>query len=116
MADKYFVDSDKTKRHVIDEDFISLLPLGLTEISRDEYDELVAASQLKSDAAKLSEFKALVQSALDASDLVALRAYKAGINFGEEWGAYDQKLRALMAVTEWHGDLALPPQPISYPS
>ena len=115
MADNFFY-SESSGWHVIDENFVSLLPADCVEKTEAEHQAYVESLAVKSDETKLSEFKVTVQAALDASDLVALRAYKAGINFGEEWGAYDQKLRALMAVTEWHGDLALPPQPISYPS
>lgn len=115
MSDKFFKDASGAL-HVIDENFLSLLPSGLTEISKTEYDALVADSQTKTDTEKLSEFKAEVQAALNASDLVALRAFKAGVAFGEDWTLYDSKLRALMSVTEWSDSLSIPLQPESYPS
>jgi len=68
------------------------------------------------DSEKVSAFKVEVQSALDFSDRVALRAYKAGVPFGDLWTQYDLDLRALMSVTEWSEDLALPQQPSTYPS
>lgn len=113
---KYFVSTDKTERHVIDEHHVALLPVDLIEISKAEYDELVNESNKKTDEQKLDEFKASVQAALDASDLVALRAYKAGVAFGPEWTAYDASLRKLKSVSAFSDDLLLPTKPTTYPS
>ena len=65
----------------------------------------------KSNPASIILFKSAVQEALDKSDLVALRAFKAGVPFGDEWSKYDSDLRALLSVTEWSDDLALPLKP-----
>lgn len=65
---------------------------------------------------KLIALKVKVQEALYKSDLVALRAYKSGIAFGYAWAKYDSDLRALLSVSEWSDDLALPPKPEAYPS
>lgn len=115
MTDKYFKDASN-KLHVIDANFVHLLPDGVSEISKIEYDASVSAPLVISDSEKLAEFKAGVQIALDKSDLVALRAFKAGIAFGPMWTKYDSDLRDLMSVAEWSESLVLPTQPDSYPS
>lgn len=115
MADKYFY-SESSGWHVIDVDFIAILPTDCVEKNEVEYQAYVGSLTVKSDETKLSEFKAMVQSALDASDLVALRAYKAGVAFGDIWIAYDVSLRKLMSITAWSDDLLLPTKPIAYPS
>ncbi len=115
MSNKYFVNADKTERHVIDENHVGLLPAGLVEISNAEYDELVSESLAKSDSEKLSEFKAEVQAALDKTDQVAIRAFKAGVAFNAEWATCVEKLRAQMAITEWSDDLTVTPLPTTYP-
>lgn len=76
----------------------------------------MADSQVKTDTEKLSEFKAEVQAALNASDLVALRAFKAGVAFSGEWAQCVEKLREQMAITEWTDDLIVAPLPTTYPS
>ena len=116
MTDKYFVNLDKTERHSIDENFVHLLPSALVEITKAEYDELVTEANKKTDDQKLAEFKANVQAALDASDLVALRAFKAGVAFNGEWAKCVEKLREQMAITEWSDDLIVTPFPTTYPS
>jgi len=70
----------------------------------------------KTDDEKLLTLKIEVQAALHFTDRVALRAFKAGIPFGDEWCAYDSALRELMSVTEWSDDLVLPVQPANYPA
>ena len=114
--DKYFINADKTERHVIDENFVHLLPPALVEISKSEYDALVADSHIKTDSEKLSDFKAEVQSALDKTDQVAIRAFKAGVAFSGEWAQCVEKLREQMAITEWADDLIVAPLPTTYPS
>lgn len=116
MTNKYFVNSDKTERHVIDKNYVGLLPSGLIEISKTEYDKLVADSQVKTDTEKLLGFKVEVQAALDKSDMVALRAFKAGVAFNAEWATCVEKLREQMAITEWSDDLTVITLPTTYPS
>ena len=116
MNDKYFVNSDKTERHIIDENHVGLLPAGLIEISQSEYAALVADSQIKSDSKKLSEFKAEVQAALYKTDQVAIRAFKVGVAFNGEWAQCVEKLREQMTITEWSDDLIVTPFPTTYPS
>jgi len=115
MADKYFY-SESLGWAILDENHTHPLLMSFIEKPESEYREFVKSLAIKSNEEKLEEFKVAVRSALDASDLVALRAYKSGIAFGDEWCAYDQKLRTLMSVTEWSDDLELPEKPATYPS
>jgi len=47
----------------------------------------------------LHNFKASITHELAATDLVALRYFKAGISFPPDWVAYVQQLRTLLAST-----------------
>lgn len=58
-----------------------------------------------------AELKGLAQSALNASDMVALRCVKADVKFPAEWKAYVADLRAVIKGTS----TALPVQP-EYPA
>ena len=112
-----FYKDNEGRLHALDDSsFKYLLPDGCTEITKNEYDALVVESQSETDSQKLVNFKTQVQAALDASDLVALRTYKAGVAFGAVWTAYDASLRKLMSITSWSDDLKLTPKPDAYPS
>lgn len=51
--------------------------------------------QLKTE--KLITFKTAVQTAIDKTDSVALRCWKAGVEFPTEWREYTVTLRTLLA-------------------
>lgn len=49
---------------------------------------------------EVSDYPAEARSALDASDMTALRCMKAGIAFPADWQAYCATLRAIVAGTQ----------------
>jgi hypothetical protein len=111
MSDKYFVNSDKSERHVIDENYVSLLPIGLIEISEEEYKTLIAPdvqNQL------WLEYKAKAQALLDKTDLVCLRCYKAGVPFPSDWQKYTADLRIIVSANSGDPTSTLPLTP-TYP-
>jgi hypothetical protein len=59
--------------------------------------------------------QAQAQAALDASDMVALRCFKAGVAFPSEWLSYVSALRAVVRATSGDPTQALPTRP-AYPS
>ncbi|WP_060825911.1 hypothetical protein [Sulfurospirillum cavolei] len=56
-----------------------------------------AQSEIVAEA--LATFKTAIQTAIDKTDLVALRCWKAGIEFPVEWREYTVTLRTLLAST-----------------
>lgn len=54
-------------------------------------------TQEEIDALNLATFKTEVQTAIDKTDLVALRCWKAGVEFPTEWREYTVVLRTLLA-------------------
>ena len=61
------------------------------------------------------QYQAGAQTALDASDLVAIRCVKAGVPFPAEWQTYCNALRAIMRAPSGDPTQALPSKP-EYPS
>jgi hypothetical protein len=56
-------------------------------------------TQEEIDAEALATFKTAVQTAIDKTDSVALRCWKAGVEFPTEWKEYTVALRTLLAST-----------------
>ena len=97
--------------HFLDDaSFAYLLPVGCVEISDTE-----AASAQEPDAAqKWEEYKAGAQLALDRTDSVALRCWKAGVNFPPAWQSYTKALRDIVRAASGDVSKALP-EPPPYP-
>lgn len=98
----YAFESDGSQDHLITDD--------MTLVS----DQELAAMRAPSPASIWAGYQAAAQMALDKSDLVALRCFKADVEFPVAWKTYVTALRAIV-VTE-SGDPAegSPTQP-SYP-
>jgi len=60
------------------------------------------------------QLQAQAQAALDKTDLVAFRCFKAGIAYPPEWQAHTLALRAIVSGADI-GSTSLPPQP-AYPA
>lgn len=68
------------------------------KINQDGTTELVDfRTQEEIDALALTTFKTAVQTAIDKTDSVALRCWKAGVEFPTEWREYTVTLRTLLA-------------------
>ncbi|MBN1839777.1 MAG: hypothetical protein JW802_07015 [Campylobacterales bacterium] len=67
----------------------------MLEITEEEAQNLI--NPPKTDEELKAEFKAAVQTAIDKTDLVALRCWKAGIEFPTDWKEYTVALRALLS-------------------
>lgn len=61
-----------------------------------------------------AELVASAHAALDATDLVCLRCYKAGVTYPAEWQTYTTELRSIVNGTD-KTSTTLPTQP-SYPA
>ncbi|WP_028535620.1 hypothetical protein [Paludibacterium yongneupense] len=61
-------------------------------------------------------YQAQAQILLDACDRVALRCWKAGVAFPEDWQAYDKSCRAIVRAAAGDPTAALPQQPKDYPA
>ena len=114
MADKYFKDSSG-KLHQIDENFTSLLPPDCEEIEESEYEDLVVKNNTPSGAQLWADYRAKAQAALDKTDLICLRCYKAGVAYPAEWLDYTNELRAIIRATSGDSTSGLPVAP-NYPS
>ncbi|MBS1170014.1 MAG: hypothetical protein H6R01_932 [Burkholderiaceae bacterium] len=60
-------------------------------------------------------YQAQAQAALDATDMVALRCFKAGVAFPDAWGGYVETLRAIVRADSGDPAQSLPAQP-DYPA
>jgi hypothetical protein len=106
----YYHDS-KNGLHWLDDDaFAHLLPEGCVEITKAE----AAAIEAVNNAPQPIPLTEQAQSALDASDMVALRCYKATVPYPAEWHTYTQALRAIVSGADT-ASTALPTKP-SYPA
>ena len=63
---------------------------------------------------KWDEYKAEAQIALDKTDSVALRCWKAGVNFPPAWQSYTKALRDIVRAASGDASKALP-EPPPYP-
>ncbi|MFX5793239.1 hypothetical protein ABTD98_19420, partial [Acinetobacter baumannii] len=86
------------------EAFAYLLPPGSKKISEAE-----AAQLLEPSAAQLWRAVQLqARTALDSSDLVAIRCAKAGVKYPAEWQEYDAALRAIVSAPAGDAGMAFP--------
>lgn len=79
-----------------DDDQLHLVTSDMTELS----DVALAALLAPTPEQLLSQFKAEVQAALDSTDMIAFRCFKAGVAYPTEWLAYTTALRGLLGATE----------------
>lgn len=88
-------------------------PTGSTNVAMTADEEAAfLAEQAASQASQvISDLKSQAQKALDKSDLVATRCFKAGVAFPSAWQTYVTSLRAIIST----GTGTLPTQP-SYPA
>lgn len=63
------------------------------EMTDAEVAEFSAAQSAVQVAQAKSDLKASIQAALDRSDMTALRCFKAGVSFPDEWKTYVTALR-----------------------
>lgn len=83
---------DKVWQNAIDNNHNKINQNGITEL----FD---FRTQEEIDTEALATFKTAVQTAIDKTDLVALRCWKAGVEFPTEWREYTVTLRTLLAST-----------------
>lgn len=67
------------------------------------------------EAAAIAAYKITAQNALNKTDAVAIRCFKAGVSFNAEWVSYTQALRAIVSSPTVDPNAPLPPQP-PYPN
>lgn len=83
---------------VSDEVWQGAISNGHNKINKDGTTELFDfRTQEEIDALNLATFKKEVQTAIDKTDSVALRCWKAGIEFPTKWKEYTASLRILLA-------------------
>lgn len=87
---------------------LAVWPKGLTQITQAEADAILAS------LIKPVPLPQRAQSALDLTDRVAYRCFKAGVVFPASWQTYTQSLRAIANGTD-KTSTALPVQP-AYPA
>lgn len=108
----YFKDTNGGLHHLDDVAFINLLPVGCVEITDAEADSIQhpapTAAQIHADLV------ASAKSALDNTDMVCLRCYKAGVAFPSAWQDYTTALRAIVNGSDTTST-TLPTRP-SYPA
>ncbi len=80
------------------------------EMTAEEETDFVAAQSVNQSAQAISDLKSKAQSALDASDMTAIRCMKAGVSFPSEWRTYVNELRDIVNS----GTGSIPNKPI-YP-
>lgn len=98
--------------HFLDSDeFEHLLPEGCTQIDEETAAGLLAPTE----AQRWAKVQSSARSAMDASDMTALRCFKAGVPFPAEWIAYVNQLRAIVRAQTGDPDLPLPEKP-AYPA
>lgn len=78
----------------------------------EEFGEVVA--YLRTDEQLLQVAKDSAGKMLVESDMVALRCFKAGVEFPESWKEYVQALRLVVRAAEWGDGVQIPPKP-EYP-
>ena len=83
---------------------------GYTEIADDD-ERLIAFNNFGA----WLEYQMTAQRALDATDVVAMRCFKAVVAFPAEWQAYVKALRVIMAARTGDATQPLPAQP-AYPA
>lgn len=71
---------------------------------------------VRSDAEKLSTLHADALAAITATDTVALRCLKNGVEFTAEWRAYYHSLLAIVRMDAWIEGSSLPEKPAEYPA
>ena len=72
---------------------------GATKISADQFAQKTMM-QVVTPAMAQTQLRAAAQAKLNASDLVALRCFKASVTFPAPWQAYVQALRAIANGTD----------------
>ena len=70
----------------------------------------------KTDDEKLFELRSRALSAITATDTVALRCLKNGVEFTVEWRAYYHSLLAIVRMDVWIDGANLPEKPAEYPA
>lgn len=94
----------------------------ITEIGVAPPDGALDADPGPTDAERWAAHQSQAQSALDASDMVALRCFKAGVAFPSDWLSYVSALRAVVRATSGDPTQPLPEPPknadgsINYPA
>lgn len=88
-------------------------PNGGTQVAMtaDEETAFLAEQAASTASAAIADLKAQAQTALNKTDLVALRCLKAGVSFPSEWVTYVTALRTIVDT----GTGSIPTQP-AYPS
>ena len=69
-----------------------------------------------SDAEKLASMKSDALAAIEATDMVALRCLKNGVEYTIDWRLYYQALLAIVRMEEWAEGARLPTIPSEYPA
>ena len=112
---KYYKDANLNIHALESEDFLYLLPPECIEITEEEF--MVITEEKNSPTADQlwSEYKAKAQLLLDATDLVALRCWKAGVPYPTEWLIYTNKLRDIVRSTSGNPCNTFPDIP-AYPA
>lgn len=84
-------------------------PNGGTQIAMtaDEEAAFLAGQAASTASAAIADLKSQAQTALNKTDLVALRCLKAGVSFPSEWQTYVTSLRSIASS----GTGSLPDQP-----
>lgn len=73
----------------------NLVVTGFSIIDKNGEPTQVWNTREKTDQEKVLELKQKAMVALNESDMVALRCFKAGVEFGEDWKEYVYNLRAV---------------------
>lgn len=84
------------------------------KIEESEYEMLVVKNNTPSDTQLWADYQAKAQALLYATDIVALRCWKAGVVYPPEWLDYTNKLRAIVRAPSGDSYADFPPRP-SYP-
>lgn len=96
--------------HFLDSaDFAHLIPLGSVQLTSIEEANI---EDRNSQVRAFSDLQEKAQAALDRTDAVALRCWKAGLAFPEEWQIYTNALRAIVRASDFDSGRSLPEQPV----
>jgi len=99
--------------YIISEDGESVIGIGMSGNWKNlpDDDELVIAYHNNQ---AWTMYKVKAQIALDRTDIVALRCFKAGVEFPLEWKEYVESLRSIVRTQAGDATQPLPEQP-TYP-
>lgn len=111
----YYKDSNEALHAIEEVDFNYLLPDSCVEITEEEYKGLIAAKNTSTSEQLWAEYQAKAKVMLDATDVVCLRCYKAGVSYPTEWLDYTYKLRAIVRSVSGDPTADFPGRP-EYPA